>query len=305
MSITELGARSSRSRARKIIFALVALTAAACGGRSASDTASAIGQAVAQHNQSLFYASVDIDKLGSSLASEFGREAGVSLLGGSRRIALTEQAQRAIANYFEKRRAVASERTQIFGDTAEFAGLRNESVNGDVAVVEAVFSVGTGDDRQEAIVTMQFEKRGDGWVLVALPGLARVIQQGSERASRIARELLSGERDPETRVMARDLRNLSAAQEAYYADRLDYIGGSNITEAHPLRAGGKVVFAPSPGVTMDVLHRPASESASPGWSATARHQDDKAICVMFVNAYPPPPPARDEGEPACTAPTRK
>ena len=98
--------------------------------------------------------------------------------------------------------------------------------------------------------------------------------------------------------MKADLKNLSTAEEGYFADSLVYISGAAITQTAPLKVGGTTIFAPSAGVTVTATAVAPSAGTQAGWQASASHSATKATCAIFVNATSLGA-AKNEGEPAC------
>lgn len=82
-----------------------------------------------------------------------------------------------------------------------------------------------------------------------------------------------------------DLRNLAVAEEAYFYDSTAYS-----TDVTALK------FRPSPGVIITV-----TSPATGTWVATATHPlSYPLMCVIYYgNVASPPPPAQQEGTPAC------
>jgi len=104
--------------------------------------------------------------------------------------------------------------------------------------------------------------------------------------------------------MKSDLRNLTTAQEAYFADSLKYIitgTATNLPPAAPTGfpagciAGSTCLFVPSAGVTVTL------GGAVPGWNATATHTaaTPGTLCADFIGAANVVAPATVEGEPKC------
>jgi prepilin-type N-terminal cleavage/methylation domain-containing protein len=101
--------------------------------------------------------------------------------------------------------------------------------------------------------------------------------------------------------MKSDLKNLSTAEEGYFADSLFYIGDGStaITQAAPLQnAAGTTIFAPSAGVTVTATAVAPSTGTQAGWQASATHSATNVSCDIFVNATSLGA-AKNEGEPAC------
>jgi type IV pilus assembly protein PilA len=104
--------------------------------------------------------------------------------------------------------------------------------------------------------------------------------------------------------MKSDLRNLTTAQEAYFADSLKYIitgTAANLPPAAPTgfpagcTPGSTCLFVPSAGVTVSL------GGALPGWNATATHSaaTPGTLCADFIGAANVIAPATVEGEPKC------
>ena len=102
--------------------------------------------------------------------------------------------------------------------------------------------------------------------------------------------------------MKSDLKNLSTAEEAYFADSLSYIGGtaSNVGgTVTPLKVGTKPIFTPSAGVTVTITAT-NSGTAGSGWSAIAKHTATAQTCGIFIApGTPPDAKVKAEGEPTC------
>lgn len=85
-------------------------------------------------------------------------------------------------------------------------------------------------------------------------------------------------------AMKSDLRNLVSAQEAYFADNMQYT-----TDQTALN------FTPSTGVTVTI-----TANAGLGWSATATHTGTTKQCAIAVGSEANPLDASAaEGEPVC------
>ena len=82
-----------------------------------------------------------------------------------------------------------------------------------------------------------------------------------------------------------DLRNLVVAEEAYFYEKAVYTSDT-----------AALKFRPSPGVIVTI-----ATPAEGGWQATATHPLSYPLkCVVFSGAVAtPPPPAEQEGVPAC------
>ncbi|MHB1265049.1 MAG: type IV pilin protein [Gemmatimonadaceae bacterium] len=102
--------------------------------------------------------------------------------------------------------------------------------------------------------------------------------------------------------MKSDLKNLSTAEEAVFADSLAYIGGTakNIGgTVDSISFRGKSIFAPSAGVTVTVTATNSGTGGS-GWAAVAAHTATKVTCGIFIAPGTTTHPAvKAEGEPAC------
>jgi type IV pilus assembly protein PilA len=100
--------------------------------------------------------------------------------------------------------------------------------------------------------------------------------------------------------MKSDLRNLATAEEAYFADYLQYAGGAGVTQINPLEdPSGNVLFSPSAGVTLEVTAVAGGGGVPAGWSATASHNATSKTCAIFIGTAAVAP-AANEGEPGCT-----
>ncbi|HEU5175703.1 MAG TPA: prepilin-type N-terminal cleavage/methylation domain-containing protein [Gemmatimonadaceae bacterium] len=109
--------------------------------------------------------------------------------------------------------------------------------------------------------------------------------------------------------MKSDLKNMSTAQEAYFADYLKYFSGSasnagGISTPLVVTTGAVVdtVFAASSGVTVTV----SVNADSSGWQAKAEHGATTKTCGLYLNmaaadaGTATAAGAKNEGEPACT-----
>ena len=105
-------------------------------------------------------------------------------------------------------------------------------------------------------------------------------------------------------AMKSDLRNLTTAQEAYFADSLKYIitgVATNLPPGAPVGfpagcvLGSTCLFVPSAGVTVTL------GGTAPGWLATATHSAATVgtLCADFIGAANVTAPATVEGEPKC------
>ncbi|UCF21707.1 MAG: prepilin-type N-terminal cleavage/methylation domain-containing protein [Gemmatimonadota bacterium] len=88
-------------------------------------------------------------------------------------------------------------------------------------------------------------------------------------------------------AMKSDLRNMAAAEEAYFADFLTYTTGTTAMD-----------YNPSQGVTV----HPSSADAGKGWSATAEHTGTDVICEIYYGAGESGTTATIEGVVACATP---
>ncbi len=93
--------------------------------------------------------------------------------------------------------------------------------------------------------------------------------------------------------MKSDLRNLVTAQEAYFADSINYATShSNCTIPVPL---GSVDFCPTSGVTIAL-----QGVTGDGWAALATHTGiPTKSCAIFIGPTHTLAPATKEGEPKC------
>jgi prepilin-type N-terminal cleavage/methylation domain-containing protein len=96
--------------------------------------------------------------------------------------------------------------------------------------------------------------------------------------------------------MKSDLRNLTTAQEGYFADNTAYLSGTatNRPPAAPAPDVALGNYTPSSGVAVTY-----GATGGTGWSAVATHSATNRSCAMFVGAVPPLAPAVVEGEPKC------
>jgi prepilin-type N-terminal cleavage/methylation domain-containing protein len=86
-------------------------------------------------------------------------------------------------------------------------------------------------------------------------------------------------------AMKSDLRNLAAAEEAYFADYLTYTSST----AAPLD------YNPSQGVTVT-----PTAATGTGWAATAAHSGTTKTCAIYYGEAAAPSPATLEGVVECT-----
>ena len=102
--------------------------------------------------------------------------------------------------------------------------------------------------------------------------------------------------------MKSDLKNLSTAEEAVFADSLGYIGGTAKNVGGTIDSitfRGKNIFVPSAGVTVTVTAANSGTSGA-GWSAIATHSATKMNCGIFISPGTAPNAAvKAEGEPSC------
>ncbi len=87
-------------------------------------------------------------------------------------------------------------------------------------------------------------------------------------------------------AMKSDLRNLAAAEEAYFADNLSYT-----TDITP---GSGVDFNSSQGVTVT-----PGAATGQGWNATAGHTGTTVTCAIYYGGVAAAAPATVEGVVAC------
>jgi type IV pilus assembly protein PilA len=87
--------------------------------------------------------------------------------------------------------------------------------------------------------------------------------------------------------MRSDLRNLVAAEEAYFTNALTYYGGAIPDAAFSYNV--------TQGVSISL-----SSVTNAGWAATATHTGTAKTCAVFVGAAAPLGPATEEGQVACT-----
>ena len=88
--------------------------------------------------------------------------------------------------------------------------------------------------------------------------------------------------------MKSDLRNLAAAQEAYWVETRGYYGG--------VVPNAVLQFQPSPGVLVTMV-----AATNAGWSARATAVPlTTSQCVIFYGTTPPVAPALVDGAVACS-----
>ncbi len=83
--------------------------------------------------------------------------------------------------------------------------------------------------------------------------------------------------------MKSDLRNMAAAQEAYFADNLAYTATK-----------GNLDFNESQGVTVAI-----DAASGTGWTASATHTGTDTDCELYYGSGQTPSTATDEGVVAC------
>jgi prepilin-type N-terminal cleavage/methylation domain-containing protein len=88
-------------------------------------------------------------------------------------------------------------------------------------------------------------------------------------------------------AMRSDLHNLVTAEEAYYANGLQYYNGPVPDPAFPYNV--------SQNITVNLVNVTPS-----GWGATATHTGTPRTCAVFVGTGGPVAPAVVEGQTACT-----
>ncbi len=86
--------------------------------------------------------------------------------------------------------------------------------------------------------------------------------------------------------MKSDLRNLAAAEEAYFADYLTYAGA--VTDLD---------FNESQGVTVNV-----DNAAGTGWTASSTHTGTTTVCELYYGTGQTPATASAEGVVECITP---
>jgi prepilin-type N-terminal cleavage/methylation domain-containing protein len=84
-------------------------------------------------------------------------------------------------------------------------------------------------------------------------------------------------------AMKSDLRNLAAAEEAYFADNLTYTTTKTALD-----------FNESQGVTVTI-----AEGTGIGWGATATHTGTTSQCALYYGTATAPTPATREGVVQC------
>jgi type IV pilus assembly protein PilA len=87
--------------------------------------------------------------------------------------------------------------------------------------------------------------------------------------------------------MRSDLRNLVAAEEAFFTNAMTYYGGAIPDPAFQ--------YIPSQDVSVTL-----SSVTNAGWAASATHAGSAKTCAVFVGAAAPLGPATLEGQVACT-----
>jgi type II secretion system protein G len=85
-------------------------------------------------------------------------------------------------------------------------------------------------------------------------------------------------------AMKSDLRNLAAAEEAYFADFLQYTTATTAMD-----------FNPSQGVTVV----PSSSDLGKGWKSTAYHSGTNTLCELYYGSGESGTTATQEGVVAC------
>jgi len=97
--------------------------------------------------------------------------------------------------------------------------------------------------------------------------------------------------------MRADLRNLTAAQEAYFVDSLKYTTGWACTNPP---AAGRLAWCPSVGNTLGAITVGTGTQA--GWTANITSVNTTASCAVFIGSVTPAAPAMaggPEGAPSC------
>ena len=95
-------------------------------------------------------------------------------------------------------------------------------------------------------------------------------------------------------AMKTDLRNLAAAQRAFFATKQQYANASASNVEGVAVQDRATGFVPSAGVTIT-----ATANAGTGWKATASHRNTPKKCYLFVGDQGPHGRATSTGEPRC------
>jgi len=97
--------------------------------------------------------------------------------------------------------------------------------------------------------------------------------------------------------MKSDLRNFVTAEEAYFADSVQYT--TAVSCANPTAAGA-VAFCTSPGNTLGAVTTGTGTQA--GWTTSITNQNTAKSCAIYIGAVTPAAPATTaspEGAPIC------
>jgi prepilin-type N-terminal cleavage/methylation domain-containing protein len=106
-------------------------------------------------------------------------------------------------------------------------------------------------------------------------------------ASIVVPKFANGKERAMVASMKSDLRNLIAAEEAFFTNALTYYAGAIPDAAFPYNTSQDV------SVTL-------SSVTNAGWAASATHSGTGKTCAVFVGAAAPLAPATQEGQVACT-----
>lgn len=105
--------------------------------------------------------------------------------------------------------------------------------------------------------------------------------------------------------MKSDLKNLSTAEEAFFADSLYYFEGTATNvggTVDSITVNGKNIYTPSAGVTVTITAT-NSGTAGSGWQAEAGHSATAQHCGIYIAPGTAPNAAvKAEGEPGCWTP---
>lgn len=105
--------------------------------------------------------------------------------------------------------------------------------------------------------------------------------------------------------MVSDLRNLVAAQEAFFSSYQDYAAGVAAAEVAGPGGKGRVRLVPSSGNIISITRRAPNNANGAGWSATARNPAVTAkafdVCGVYIGStkYAPNKAVMVEGGVAC------
>ena len=136
-------------------------------------------------------------------------------------------------------------------------------------------------DSATTVLTLRLEQADHHWRVIAVEGLSEVLLPAEERGTPLRRAYIAS--------MKSDLRNLITAEEAYFADSVNY--GHKVSCGAPYRVGA-VNFCATTG---NRLTGPTLSRSGQGWSATMTNVNLPSVtCAIFINTAPIPP-ATEEG----------